>query len=113
VFLVEFIVNSNMKCWSPNGACVDECEDYTSVVWIDMLYRGSEATRSCEVINNHIAESSGVITYYCLQVPKFISDTFSVTDETSSYKHLLFNVVLWDKYDNLQKTWKHFDEGLV
>jgi hypothetical protein len=59
-----------------------------------MLDKDGEVTRSHIVINNHIAESSGVITYYCLQVPKFISDTFSVKNETSSYKHWLFNVVL-------------------
>lgn len=59
-----------------------------------MLYNDNELTRSHEVVNRHIAESSGVITCYCLQVPKFISDTFSVKNETDSYKHWLFNVVL-------------------
>jgi hypothetical protein len=59
-----------------------------------MLYDDNELTGSHEVINHHIAESSGVITCYCLQVPKFISDTYSVKNETGSYNHWLFNVVL-------------------
>jgi hypothetical protein len=77
-----------------------------------MYVINNELTRSCEVVNHHIAESSGVITY-CLQVPKFISDTFSVVNESGSYKYWLFEVGLLNKYVNLQKIWKHFDEGLV